>query len=71
MKAIFWKNGNVIFFDDNGKQVPDLQEDGWFGAYLKRVEEYGIDPLKVEYGTDTGRTFIPFRTDNGWNWEVI
>ena len=70
MKVIFWSNGNVMCFDDNGEQVPELQKDGWFVTYLKRLEDSGIDPTKVEFETDTGRTFRPFRTENGWNWEV-
>jgi len=70
MKATFFNNGNVMFFDDNGKQVPELQAYGWFGLYIKRVVSLGLNPEDIEFTMPNGQTAKPFKGEDGWNWTL-
>ena len=48
MKIIFFSNGNVIAFDENGQQIPYLQC-SWLRIYIEymiqRRRQYGEDDI--------------------------
>lgn len=67
MKATFFNNGNTMFFNDKGEQVPELQQ-SWFLMYIKFLVKQGIDPINVEYEMPDGQKPEPFKTEDSYNW---
>lgn len=45
----FWQNGNVMAFDANNEQVPEIQKQGWQSLYMQWLEEqgYNLDNIEV------------------------
>lgn len=68
-KVIFFSNGNTAVFDEQGEQVPSLQE-GWFRLFLDFLKMHGVNPLDAEYTLPNGQKAKPFKTKTGYNWEV-
>jgi hypothetical protein len=46
-RLLFWPNGEVLAFDENGEQMPTIQEWGWMETYFRYLEEKGYDPTKI------------------------
>ena len=67
MKAIFFPNGNTRYFDQNGQQVPELQQ-SWLLLYVEFLKSKNIDPLTIEYELPNGKARL-FKTDDGYNWQ--
>jgi hypothetical protein len=67
MKVIFLANGNTMVFDEDGKQVPKLQE-SWLLQYL---EANDINPIGIEITMPDGCKASVFETCNGYNWNII
>lgn len=45
MSAYIYANGNAIYFDHDGKQMPDIQKLGWagLGEYLKQYPRASVE----------------------------
>lgn len=72
--VMLFSNGNTACFDKNGQQIGELQK-GWLEIWLEWLESKDVNPLEIEKIETivNGRNVIlkPFRTDNGWNCEII
>lgn len=69
MKAIFFPNGNTMFFNDKGGQVPELQR-SWFLLYIDFLVSKGVDPFAVKYYlSGTGKAHL-IKTTDGYNWKI-
>lgn len=33
-QGILWSNGNALYFDEEGQQIPGYQSHGWSGIHL-------------------------------------
>lgn len=71
MKVIFFDNGNTAVFDEQGNQVPEMQE-SWLRLFLDYLEaEHREDPVELEITMPGGKRAKVFRTPNGLNWEIL
>ena len=46
-EVIFMRNGNTAVFDEDGEQIPELQE-SWFLKYIDFLKKGGINPGFIE-----------------------
>jgi hypothetical protein len=67
--VLFFGNGATAVFIDE-KQVPELQHP-WLVKFVEFLEEQGQDPTTFEYTFPNGKNAKVFRTESGWNWEII
>jgi hypothetical protein len=70
MNIYFFPNGNTAVFNEEGEQVPALQE-SWILLYVKHLEAAGIDPTQCEVMMPDGYRARIFRTEEGYNWETV
>uniref|UniRef100_A0A6M3LFS7 Uncharacterized protein n=1 Tax=viral metagenome TaxID=1070528 RepID=A0A6M3LFS7_9ZZZZ len=70
MEIMFFTNGNTATFDDEGKQITDMQTP-WIVLYFEYLEGKGIDPAKCRFSLPDGGYAEPFKTDDDtWNWRI-
>ena len=69
-EIIFFANGNTFVKDENGQQIPELQQ-SWFRLYLEFLESKNINPLDFDFilPNNPPARVIPFKIENGWNWD--
>lgn len=73
----FYPNGNVLAFDENGKQIDDIQNIGWMEHYLDRLGKMGYDPsqissIKARMNDGEFHELKAFLTSDGqWNYEIL
>lgn len=65
--VLFFGNGNSAFFDENNRQVPEIQE-SWLLLYIEFLGERGIEPKDVEFIMPDGTKWEVFETGAGYNW---
>lgn len=70
MNVYHFSNGNTVIFDDNGEQMPELQE-SWFKIFLDSLESKGIDPTTMNFIMPRGEIVEPFKTEHDWNWKLM
>lgn len=65
----FFANGNTAVCDEDGQQMPELQE-GWALLFARFLESRGYDPADVlEVNFPDGSRCRFFRLeDGGYNW---
>lgn len=68
MKVCFFENGNTMFFDGVGQQVPEFQE-SWLILYVQFLIANGIDPTEVEFIMPDNHRMEVFKTRDGYNWQ--
>lgn len=68
----FFPNGNSMVFDEQGNQIPELQE-AWIILWLKHAESLGYDPTECkDIQLPHGRFAQPFKTSEGnFNWQTV
>lgn len=70
-RVMFFGNGNTMVFDEEGLQIPELQQ-SWFTLFVKFLEEKGINPSELSYVLPTGQEAELFKTSEGnWNWKIL
>lgn len=69
LRIILFANGNTGVFKD-GEQVPELQE-SWLIKFVEFLEASGIEPDKCEIHMPTGGIARLFKTEDGYNWEIM
>ena len=62
-------NGAIAVCDKNGHQIPELQI-GWPVLWARHAVASGFDPVGTVFETSAGKIRI-FKTDEGFNWEVL
>ena len=67
--VMFFGNGATAVFIDE-EQVPELQQP-WLIKFVEFLEEQGHDPMAFKYTLPNGSNAKLFRTESGWNWEII
>lgn len=72
--AMIFSNGSVAVFDEDGQQIPELQEP-WMVLWFRFLESKGVDPATIPDIAIivNGRNMHvrPFRTtDGGWSWRL-
>ena len=66
MKVLFFPNGNTAVFDDEGHQIPTLQEP-WFLLFVEFLKQHYLDPAIVEFTMPDGSTKATYMpTYNNW-----
>lgn len=68
-KIMFFEDGKTSWFNENGEQMPKLQN-SWIELYFKFLKNEGVDPLNVEYILPNGMSAKPFQIDSGYNWKI-
>ena len=80
-EVMFFPNGNTAVFDQDGEQIPELQNP-WFRVAIEAIAEAShtvagkqggdgqIDWGKVEILLPDGRKAKIFETDESWNWSI-
>jgi len=66
----FYPNGHVSVLNQDGENIPELQEKGWMQLFFEYLEQKGMDPAAIEFRAmkhDHWMIIKPFRTDYGWN----
>lgn len=48
--AYLFSNGNAVYFDDEGKQIPELQLHNWKGLH-EFVKRYPTASVHIQYST--------------------
>ena len=70
MNVIFFPNGNTAVFDEDGKQIPQLQK-SWILLFAEHLRDQNIDPLKADYTMPDGSSASLFKTSDGsYNWRI-
>ncbi len=68
----FCSNGNVMAFDAQGEQIPELQQAPWIKLYFKFLKSKGFHPEDIEkinfYLPDKLRAQYDAHYDN---WEIL
>ena len=70
VRVMFFPNGNTACFDEEGEQIPKLQE-SWFILYLQFLSSNGINPIDIEYDFPLGDKVSVFEIPNGYNWRIL
>jgi hypothetical protein len=60
--------GTAVFIDD--EQVAELQQP-WLVKFVEFLDEQGQDPTTFKYTLSDGNNAKVFRTEFGWQWEII
>ncbi len=69
-RILFFWNGNTAVFDENDRQVPELQVP-WIVVFARWLEARGIEAGECEFTLPNGSMAVMFRTSTGdWNWRV-
>lgn len=66
--VILFSNGNIVVFDEQGKQVPELQVPP-ICLWADHVRKLGYDP-KTPIEIQGGGKLTLFETEFGWNWHI-
>ena len=66
---VFFGNGNTFVSNKDGEQIPGLQQ-SWFRLYLEFLESKKINIEECYFSMPNNVTAIPFKTENGWNWDI-
>lgn len=69
-KIYFNDNGTTAVFDEQGKQIPELQK-SWIQLYLQFLKEKGKTPTEIMYQLPDGKNVEVFETTNGYNWRHL
>ncbi len=64
MEIMFFNNGNTVAFDDDGAQIPDLQ-DPWIIVFAEHLKSKGVDPTKIRYGMQDCEEATVFQVAEG------
>lgn len=70
--VFFFPNGNAAVFDENGQQMPELQQ-SWLIVFLGWLQTQSGQPMDTikEIVLPNGDLAKPFKTSEGsWNWDV-
>ena len=65
----FFANGNTLVTGDK-LQHPHLQK-AWIALYIEFLASQGHDPEDAVFWMPDNSSARVFRTDSGYNWEVI
>jgi len=69
--VMFFPNGNTAAFDEEGKQVPVLQQ-SWLELFLKLMVFEGYDPADTIFMLPTGVEGKMVKSKAGeWYWEPL
>jgi hypothetical protein len=66
---MFFANGNTAVFDNNGQQMPELQN-SWMEKFLLDLAIKGYYIWNMEIILPDGKKAIIFNTENGINWDI-
>lgn len=67
---VFFSNGNTCVFDENGEQIPQLQE-SWFRLFIELLRCDDIDFKNAEIIMPDNRKANILELENDdWNWEI-
>lgn len=45
-EIMFFSNGNIAAFDNNGEQIPEIQKCGWLRMMIAKLRELGVENLE-------------------------
>ena len=65
---MLFPNGMTAVFDENGQQVPELQQP-WFRIYLEHLEEHDLDLEDVTFTMPDGSQAKPYLADDQYLWK--
>ena len=70
MKIIFFTNGNTGVFNDQGLQIPKLQQ-SWLRLFIQYLESQDIIPTEAEYIMPNGKNIKIHKNITEYSWEIL
>lgn len=65
---MLFPNGMTAVFDENGQQVPELQQP-WFRIYLEWLEEQNVELETATFTMPDGSQARPYLEDGRYLWK--